>query len=549
MEETTLSPELQSRIDALAAQEAEILSTDSPQSLGVQRLDAEALAVSSSSATQGDDLIVGTQGDDVISALGGNDTVVSLAGNDVVDGGSGIDDVIAGGGNDFVDGGLGNDLIFGDSDINADPVFAPSGDDTLNGGSGTDALFGGNGNDNLNGGIGNDNLFGQDGNDTLNGEDGTDILNSGAGNDSLRGGSGNDRFFAGDGNDQLFGDSGNDQLNADAGNDIVDGGVGNDTVFGSLGNDIVRGGTGADELVGGAGNDFLNGGNGNDRLIGVDPFIPELGFGFGENDTLTGAAGSDSFVLGAGTEVFYVGGGNSDFALINDFEISQDAIELPANPDEPFITVSETGDAGQLLPDAQVIPSGSATLTSITGAISSSNDVDLFQISLTGGETFSATTVGGAGFDTELFLFDANGIGVYGNDDVSSGIDQSTLPAGTPLTPQQPGTYFLAITGFQNEPESSGGRIFELTDDGPGLLKPTGPGGELPLSGFTGEGDKSGSYTIKLTGVESAPFSLGASPTGLPSGTGISFENDLIAIVEGVSPLDLSLGSANFVFA
>ena len=525
MEETTLSPELQSRIDALAAQEAEILSTDSPQSLGVQRLDAEAFAVSSSSATQGDDLIVGTQGDDVISALGGNDTVVSLAGNDVVDGGSGIDDVIAGGGNDFVDGGLGNDLIFGDSDINADPVFAPSGDDTLNGGSGTDALFGGNGNDNLNGGIGNDNLFGQDGNDTLNGEDGTDILNSGAGNDSLRGGSGNDRFFAGDGNDQLFGDSGNDQLNADAGNDIVDGGVGNDTVFGSLGNDIVRGGTGADELVGGAGNDFLNGGNGNDRLIGVDPFIPELGFGFGENDTLTGAAGSDSFVLGAGTEVFYVGGGNSDFALINDFEISQDAIELPANPDEPFITVSETGDAGQLLPDAQVIPSGSATLTSITGAISSSNDVDLFQISLTGGETFSATTVGGANFDTQLFLFDENGFLVDENDD-SSGTLQSTLPA-SPLTPLDAGTYFLAISSFNNDPVGS------------------------PLSGFTNAGGGTGDYTIALSGVQAAPsaaFSLGASPDGLPSGTGISFNNDLIGIVQGVASSELSLGSSNFVF-
>lgn len=436
------------------------------------------------------------------------------------------------------------------SSLEADPVFGEPGDDTLNGGSGTDILFGGNGNDALNGGTGNDNLFGQNGNDTVNGNDGADNLNGGNGNETLRGGAGNDRFFAGDGNDQLFGEGGNDQLNADAGDDIVEGGTGNDLVFGSRGNDILRGGDGVDNLVGGAGNDFLSGGNGVDRLVGVDPFIAAFGFGRGEIDSITGVGGRDTFVLGTGTEVFYDDLGNTDFALINDFNLTEDVIELPEEP-EPT-TVAEVSDAGQLLPEAQVIPSGEATLDSITGTISSDNDADLFQITLTGGGTFSATTLGtDTTFpDAQLFLLDENGFGVFANDDTPFGGTQATLPAGSPLTPLDPGTYFLGISSVDYDPVSEGGLIF------PGfpfdeVFGPTESGGGSPLSDFTGNGGGSGNYTIALTGVQAAPsaaFSLGASPSNFPLGTGIFFEDDLISIVQGVAPSELSLDSSNFVF-
>lgn len=413
-------------------------------------------------------------------------------------------------------------------------------------------------------------------NDIFNGNDGAVFLNGAAGNDTLIGGFGNDLFFAGDGNDQLFGESGNDQLSADAGNDIVNGGAGNDIIFGGTGNDALSGEAGRDQLIGGAGNDFLSGGNGDDLLIGIDSFIADFGFARGEIDSFTGGEGRDIFVLGTGSEVFYDALGNSDFALINDFDISQDVIELPANP-EPA-TVTEIGDAGQLLPDAQVIPSGT---DSITGTISSNNDVDLFQITL-GSGTFSATTVGGAAFNTQLFLFDENGFLVAQNDD-SNGTLQSTLPAspttgtitgttsgttpvtttggtitinagtltlvngtttgttpvtstggtigtitGTPIggtttgtVPLDPGTYFLAISSFNNDSVGA------------------------PLSGFTGNGYEIGSYTIALTGVQTNPFSLGAPPDGLLPGTAISFENDLIAIVQGVSIPDFNSG---FVF-
>lgn len=173
-------------------------------------------------------------------------------------------------------------------------------------------------------------------------------------------------------------------------------------------------------------------------------------------------------------------------------------------------SVTEIGDAGQLLADAQVIPPGAVTVESITGTLSSSNDVDLFEITLTGGGTFSATTKGTdtTVSDPQLFLFDENGFGVFGNDDFN-GL-QPTLPAESPLTPLEPGTYFLAISSFNNDPVSSFGEIFAFSDQfgsfNP-VLEPTGSGAGAPLSGFANAGFATGSYTIALTGVEAAsPF-------------------------------------------
>ena len=373
---------------------------------------------------------------------------------------------------------------------------------------------------NITGKSGNDNLTGTQRADVISALGGNDIINGLGGNDTLNGGPGNDTLNGGNGADSLIGESGNDFLIGGSGSDFLDGGSGADRLFGQGGNDTLNGGrdndtlngdSGNDRLAGGRGNDSLNGGTGNDTLIGVDPTV---GFGAGEVDTLTGGEGSDRFVLGQGNQVFYSDRGNSDFALITDFNPSQDVIQLLKNSDPG--NVNEIGDAGQLLPNAQVIPSGTTTLDSITGTISSNNDVDLFQINLNG-ETFSATTVDGADFDTSLFLFDEDGTLIAENDDVNDDVEQSTISQSS----LDAGTYFLAISSYDNNAVGS------------------------PLTGFTGNGQSNGDYTINLTGVESAPspaFSLAASPDGLPSGTGVFFENDLIAIVQGVSIPDFSSG-------
>ena len=164
-------------------------------------------------------------------------------------------------------------------------------------------------------------------------------------------------------------------------------------------------------------------------------------------------------------------------------------------------TWTEVGDAGDLPGNAQ-ITEGPGPLTAITGTIGTTTDADMYQIFITGGGTFSATTAGTPGTtlgDPQLFLFNAAGIGVYANDDFGGSL-QATLPAGTALTPTAPGLYYLAITSFNRDPISPGGLIFP---DVTTVTGPTGPGGGQPISGYTGTGG-TGSYAISLTGAEFA---------------------------------------------
>ena len=182
-------------------------------------------------------------------------------------------------------------------------------------------------------------------------------------------------------------------------------------------------------------------------------------------------------------------------------------IALGATGTAQAATFTEIGDAGETLSTAQEIPEGPLTLDSISGTVlpnNAPNNADLFRIFIEGGGSFSATTVGGAAFDTQLFLFDSNGRGVYANDETANPFSsQSTLPANNPLTPTQPGFYYLGISGFDYDPVSANGQIFPDTTFN-AVVGPTGPGGGAPLINFEGVND-GGSYTIKLTGVRAVP--------------------------------------------
>ena len=167
--------------------------------------------------------------------------------------------------------------------------------------------------------------------------------------------------------------------------------------------------------------------------------------------------------------------------------------------------------AGELLTTAAVVSTGSGEqLNSISGNLFGSEDVDLYQIYLTGEGTFSATTIDGSDADTQLFLFDRSGLGVYGNDDNREACNcaQSTLPAGDPLTPTAPGIYYLGINVFGVNPVSESGEIFAAATTS-NLLESTGAGGALPLVGWENvSGNDSGDYTITLTGVEGPSATL-----------------------------------------
>lgn len=119
----------------------------------------------------------------------------------------------------------------------------------------------------------------------------------------------------------------------------------------------------------------------------------------------------------------------------------------------------------------------------------------MYLIEITSPGAFSASTVGGATWDTALFLFDLGGMGVTFQDD-ASGTLQSTI---TGTFVPSPGCYYLAISGFDYDPVSVGGEIWI---DTPYFLEraPDGPGAGAPITGWAGSGH-TGEYSIFLTGA------------------------------------------------
>ncbi len=128
-----------------------------------------------------------------------------------------------------------------------------------------------------------------------------------------------------DGDDSISGRQGNDKIFGNSGQDVLSGNLNDDYLDGEKGQDIVIGGDGKDSLFGGLGNDVLKGDNGNDILTGVD--INAINPGIEEIDTLTGGGRSDIFVLGDANNTYY-DNGDSDYALITDFNASEDSIQL-----------------------------------------------------------------------------------------------------------------------------------------------------------------------------------------------------------------------------
>ena len=179
------------------------------------------------------------------------------------------------------------------------------------------------------------------------------LLTGTDGADTIMGDSTADEIQAQDGGDTLFGKLGDDFLFGGAGNDAISGGDGNDLLDGGDGDDILEGGWSDDTLIGGAGNDLLNGGGGNDLLDGRDE---DNGF-----DYLNGGAGHDVLLAGHGDHL-NGGEGADTFAMstdgnnvIDDFDPSQDVIEVTFTGTPPVLSTSADDEGLTLLADDSVV--------------------------------------------------------------------------------------------------------------------------------------------------------------------------------------------------
>ena len=154
------------------------------------------------------------------------------------------------------------------------------------------------------------------------------------------------------------------------------------------------------------------------------------------------------------------------------------ALVFGLSPSSVFaVPFTEVGDAGDVPGTAQTTL-GVGPLTAIVGTIGSDSDQDMFQIFISEPAAFSASTVNAGTTlsdddDTQLFLFDATGLGELANDN-KNGTAKSLIPAGS--FAGATGFYFLAISIFDNDPINAGGEIFPDTPF-EAVLGPTGPGG------------------------------------------------------------------------
>ena len=319
----------------------------------------------------GDDTIVGyfDNGNDTLNGGNGNDTLDGGNGNDTINGNSGVDRLEGGYGSDTLNGGSGNDLLFGFKTL--DNTTLKGDIDTLTGGAGKDTFVVPYIYDDLDRATAGttDYALIKDFNSQedfiqLNGAKsnyflaaspnglptGTAIYSNKPGNqpDELLAIVENRSSL--DLNSSYFTTTINDRFSGSDGDDYFDAGIGDDGLNGYKGNDTLIGGDGNDYIVGYTGNDSVSGGNGNDVLVGTASFSPLDPYfvsgsppivGNGEIDNLTGGAGADYFRLGEAFSLKYAGFsttfyddrdpttvGTNDYALITDFNSSEDKITL-----------------------------------------------------------------------------------------------------------------------------------------------------------------------------------------------------------------------------
>ncbi len=239
-----------------------------------------------STGTEGADVLTGTSGDDILS------------------GGSGAD---------LISGGSGGDVIYGNKET-----------DTIFGNDGADTIFGGqnNGPETFNNGS----SAKRQGADVLDGGAGADLIYGNHGGDAITGGSGNDTVFAGQDDDTIFGGFGDDVLSGNRNNDRIDGGGGDDTINGGFGNDTLTGSSGNDRFV------FTN--DSGDDVI-TDEFVTLLFDRFLIQSNINGTGvttGAEMLTRitnnAAGQAVIDLGGGNSitfegvqeNYFISSDFE-------------------------------------------------------------------------------------------------------------------------------------------------------------------------------------------------------------------------------------
>jgi hypothetical protein len=172
------------------------------------------------------------------------------------------------------------------------------------------------------------------------------------------------------------------------------------------------------------------------------------------------------------------------------------------------ITYQEQGDAGDLPETAQATGTDTSTaLGAIRGTLEA-NGVDMYVIYIADPANFSATTVNNeTTFDTQLWLFDAQGKGVVFNDEaVGTNLDRSRIDNSTGcLTGRSAGVYYIAISRYNRDAIGCEEGFIWNSSPARAVRCPDGPERGSRVAGWTGTTAIAGNYEITLTGAFTAP--------------------------------------------
>jgi hypothetical protein len=170
----------------------------------------------------------------------------------------------------------------------------------------------------------------------------------------------------------------------------------------------------------------------------------------------------------------------------------------------------ETGDAGEGFSTAQAPIGTSGNLNTISGSLAGgfvADFEDCYLIRIVNPAAFSLT-ITAANFNTQAFLFNitvpGGAYGLLANDDIDSpSITRSRFTNvsndGTNVVVTLPGDYMIAVTGFNRDPVSVTGAIFNQASLSE-VSGPDGPGGFNAHTGWQGQGT-AGDYVVTMTGA------------------------------------------------
>ncbi|HYF15790.1 MAG TPA: choice-of-anchor X domain-containing protein [Phycisphaerales bacterium] len=215
-----------------------------------------------------------------------------------------------------------------------------------------------------------------------------------------------------------------------------------------------------------------------------------------------GAAGDRNF---GGTVAVPAGMATGNYTLVATIT-ENDAPNRSSTVNGALTVARDHAPAGSV-PATANVPQGSGALSSISATIDQ-NVPQMFKINICDPANFSASTVGGATWDTQLFLFNSAGVGVVLNDDIAAGTLQSTI-TNEVVAAQPAGDYYLAVSRYNVDPVATSSacatvapNLIWLNDPFTGQRAPNGPRAADPIQGWLGAPiAAAGDVTITLTGA------------------------------------------------